>query len=45
MKAFFELPKCDRMFLRKLLHTVGSTDADRRRIAPGLVHFYNNLPQ
>lgn len=44
MKAFFELPKCDRMFLRKLMQTVGGTETERRRVAPGLVHFYNNLP-
>jgi hypothetical protein len=44
VKAFFELPKCDRMFLRKLMQTAGGTDTERRRIAPGLVHFYNNLP-
>ncbi len=24
--------------------TVGGTDTERRRVAPGLVHFYNNLP-
>ncbi|OAN44742.1 hypothetical protein A6A04_07940 [Paramagnetospirillum marisnigri] len=44
IKAFFELPKCDRMFLRKLMHSVGGTDTERNRVAPGLVHFYNNLP-
>lgn len=44
MKSFFELPKCDRMFLRKLMQTVGGTETERRRIAPALVHFYNNLP-
>ena len=44
VKAFFELPKCDRMFLRKLMQTVGGTDTERKRVAPGLVHFYNNLP-
>jgi hypothetical protein len=44
MKAFFEMPKCDRMFLRKLMQTVGGTETERRRVAPGLVHFYNNLP-
>lgn len=44
IKAFFELPKCDRMFLRKLMHSVGGTDTERNRTAPGLVHFYNNLP-
>jgi hypothetical protein len=44
IKAFFELPKCDRMFLRKLMQTVGGTDTERKRVAPGLVHFYNNLP-
>ena len=44
VKAFFELPKCDRLFLRKLMQTVGGTETERRRVAPGLVHFYNNLP-
>ncbi len=44
IKAFFELPKCDRMALRKLMHTVGATDAERKRSAPSLVDFYNNLP-
>ena len=44
MKAFFELPKCDRLCLRKVMHTVGGTETERRRVAPGLVHFFNNLP-
>ena len=44
VKAFFEFPKCDRQLLRKLLQTVGGTETERRRVAPGLVHFYANLP-
>jgi hypothetical protein len=45
IKAFFTLPKCDRMFLRAVLHTLGGTDSDRKRVAPFLVHFYHNLPK
>jgi hypothetical protein len=45
IKAFFELPKCDRMFLRKLLQTISGTDSERRRVAPSLVDFYLHLPQ
>jgi len=45
IKAFFELPKCDRMFLRKLVQTISGSDTARRRIAPELVKFYENLPQ
>jgi hypothetical protein len=44
IKAFFELPKCDRMFLRKMLQSLGGTESERRRIAPALVQFYTNLP-
>lgn len=45
IKAFFELPKCDRMFLRRLLQTLSGSDAARRQAAPGLTRFYDNLPQ
>jgi len=45
VKAFFELPKCDKMFLRRLLQTISGSDTARRRIAPGLVSFYENLPK
>ncbi|SEH30038.1 hypothetical protein [Magnetospirillum fulvum] len=45
IKAFFELPKCDRMFLRRLLQTISGSDAARRRAAPGLASFYDSLPQ
>ncbi|EPY01000.1 hypothetical protein [Magnetospirillum fulvum] len=45
VKAFFELPKCDKMFLRRLLQTISGSDTARRRTAPGLVSFYENLPK
>jgi len=45
IKAFFELPKCDRMFLRRLLQTISGSDAARRRAAPDLACFFDNLPK
>ncbi|MGE5503096.1 MAG: hypothetical protein ACM31L_01615 [Actinomycetota bacterium] len=44
IKAFFTLPKCDRMFLRNLMHSIGGSDTERKRVAPFLVTFYHNLP-
>lgn len=45
IRAFFELPKCDRMFLRQLIQSMGSSDTVRRRMAPVLIHFFETLPK
>jgi hypothetical protein len=45
IKAFCELPKVDRQFLRMLIQSVGSSDTERRRVAPVLITFYGNLPK
>jgi hypothetical protein len=44
IKAFFVLPKCDRMFLRSLIQTLGMSDAERRRVGPLVIRFYEGLP-
>lgn len=45
IRAFFDLPKCDKMFLKSTIQSVGSIDKERRRIAPVLIHFFENLPK
>ncbi len=43
-KAFFEFPKCDKMFLRSILHTFG-TSRQRMDAVPLLADFMENLPK
>ncbi len=44
IKAFITLPKCDRMFLRSLIQSLGTSQAARRHAAPVLVAYFENLP-
>lgn len=45
IRAFYDLPKVDRMFLKMLIQSLGRTDQDRNRKAPLLIAFYNDLPR
>jgi hypothetical protein len=45
IKAFFDLPKVDRLFVKQLIQTLGRTDIERERKAPLLSAFYNDLPK
>ncbi len=44
IKAFMMLPKCDRMFLRSLIQSLGSSPVARRRAAPLLISYFESLP-
>lgn len=44
IRAFFDLPKVDRMFLKLLIQSMGRSDLERERKAPLLIAFYNDLP-
>ena len=44
IKAFTILPKCDRMFLRSLIQSLGSSQTARRRAAPLLISYFESLP-
>ncbi len=44
IKAFMILPKCDRMFLRSLIQSLGSSQTARRRAAPLLIGYFDSLP-
>ncbi|MBC7950292.1 MAG: hypothetical protein H7Z12_00540 [Rhodospirillaceae bacterium] len=45
IRAFFDLPKVDRMFLKLLIQSMGRSDTERERKAPLLIAFYNDLPR
>ncbi|CAA7611579.1 conserved hypothetical protein [Magnetospirillum sp. LM-5] len=45
IKAFFDFPKVDRVFIRQLIQTLGRSDIERERKAPVLIAFYNDLPK
>ncbi|CAA7623127.1 hypothetical protein [Magnetospirillum sp. UT-4] len=45
IRAFFDLPKVDRMFVKQLIQTLGQSNAERERKAPLLIAFYNDLPR
>lgn len=45
IRAFYDLPKADRMFLKQLIQSLGRSDQERERKAPLLVAFYNDLPR
>lgn len=45
IKAFFDFPRVDRMFLKQLIMTLGRSDAERFRMAPVLIAFVNDLPK
>lgn len=45
IRAFYDFPRCDRMFLKQLIQTLGRSDRERHSKAPMLVAFYNDLPR
>ncbi|HTH15863.1 MAG TPA: hypothetical protein VL974_04360 [Magnetospirillum sp.] len=45
IRAFYDLPKVDRMFLKMLIQSLGRSDKERDRRAPLLITFYNDLPR
>lgn len=45
IRAFYDLPKVDRMFLKMLIQSLGRTDQERNRKAPLLIQFYTDLPR
>ncbi|MBC7906518.1 MAG: hypothetical protein H7Y60_07200 [Rhodospirillaceae bacterium] len=45
IRAFFDLPKVDRMFLKLLIQSMGRSETERERKAPLLIAFYNDLPR
>jgi hypothetical protein len=45
IKAFFDFPKVDRVFVKQLIQTLGRSDIERDRKAPVLIAFYNDLPK
>jgi hypothetical protein len=45
IRAFYDLPKVDRMFVKMLIQSLGRSDAERHRKAPLLIAFYNDLPR
>ncbi|MGE5517772.1 MAG: hypothetical protein ACM31D_18360 [Bacteroidota bacterium] len=45
IRAFYDLPKADRQFVKLLIQSLGRSDAERERKAPLLVAFYNDLPR
>jgi hypothetical protein len=45
VRAFLDLPKVDRQFLRSVIQTVGQSDTERRRRAPELIRYFENLPK
>jgi len=45
IRAFYDLPKVDRMFLKTLIQSIGRSEMERNRKAPLLIAFYNDLPR
>lgn len=45
MRAFYDLPKVDKMFLKQLIQSLGRSDIERERKAPLLIAFFNDLPR
>jgi hypothetical protein len=45
IRAFYDLPKVDRMFLKLLIQSLGRSEMERNRKAPLLIAFYNDLPR
>lgn len=44
IRAFYDLPRTDRMFLKLLIQSLGRSEKERLRKAPLLITFYNDLP-
>ncbi|MBI5163063.1 MAG: hypothetical protein HY985_04085 [Magnetospirillum sp.] len=45
IRCFFDQPKCDGHFMRKLVNNFGRSDSERRRNAPFLVDFVQTLTE
>lgn len=45
IKAFFDFPKVDRLFLKQLIQILGRSDMERMKRAPLIIGFYNDLPK
>lgn len=45
IRAFYDLPKVDRLFLKMLIQSLGRSEQERNRKAPLLIAFYNDLPR
>lgn len=45
IRAFYDLPKVDRMFLKMLIQSLGRSEMERNRKAPLLIQFFNDLPR
>ncbi len=45
IRAFYDLPKVDRMFVKMLIQSLGRGEQERNRKAPLLIAFYNDLPR
>lgn len=44
-RAFHDLPKVDRLFIKMLIQSIGRSEVERNRKAPLLIAFYNDLPR
>lgn len=45
IRAFYDLPKTDRQFVKMLIQSLGRSEQERFRKAPLLITFYNDLPR
>lgn len=45
IRAFFDFPKVDRLFVKQLIQMMGRTDKERMMRAPLVINFYNDLPK
>lgn len=45
VRAFYDLPKVDKMFLKMLIQSLGRSDKERNMRAPLLIAFFNDLPR
>ncbi|OJX79350.1 hypothetical protein [Magnetospirillum sp. 64-120] len=45
IRAFFEFPKVDRLFIKQLIQMMGRSDKERMMRAPLVINFYNDLPK
>lgn len=45
IRAFYDLPKVDKMFLKRLIQSLGRSDTERDHKAPILLSFFNALPR
>jgi len=45
IRAFFDFPKVDRLFVKQLIQMMGRSDKERLSRAPLVISFYNDLPK